>query len=257
MEFIQGLWEAIRTGNLPDLGHWSYVLIALLVFLEGPSVTLVAGTMAATGILRAEWVFVAAAVGNFSSDQFWYWLGRLGGHSGFLRRLRWFRRRTDDLSNFESQIQEHGVKMYLMAKLSMGLLTIPTLMSAGLARVSWWRMAGVSVLIEPLWTGFLVFAGYRLGEHVSGLDRDLKVAALIGGVALLLIFLYWYRRIFQRVSTARKADPALIIEQPGGEPAMDKPAMDEPAMDEPTLHEPALHEPALHEPTVNEPVLNE
>lgn len=206
MEVIQGFWEAIRTGSLPDLGHWSYVLIALLVFLEGPSVTLVAGAMAATGILRAEWVFVAAAIGNFCSDQFWYWLGRLGGHSGFLRRFRWFQRRTHELSQFESGIQEHGVKMYLMAKVSMGLLTIPTLMSAGLARVAWWRMAGVSVLIEPIWTGFLVFAGYRLGEHASRMGRGLEVAALIGGVALLLFFLYWYRRIFQRVNEARKAN---------------------------------------------------
>ena len=78
MELIQGFWEAIRTGNLPDLGQWSYVLIALLVFVEGPSVTLVAGAMAATGILRPELVFVAAAAGNIASDQFWYWLGRLG-----------------------------------------------------------------------------------------------------------------------------------------------------------------------------------
>ena len=205
MELIQGVWEAIRTGNLPDLGHWSYVLIALLVFLEGPSVTLVAGAMAATGILRPEWVCVAAAAGNFASDQFWYWLGRLGGAQGFLRRFRWFRHRTDEIAQIESGIQEHAVKMYLMAKLSMGLLAIPTLMSAGLARVAWWRLAGVSVVIEPIWTGFLVFAGYRLGEHIARLERGLEIAALVAGCALLLALLYWYRRVFQRINEARKA----------------------------------------------------
>lgn len=205
MELIQGVWEAIRTGNLPDLGHWSYVLIALLVFLEGPSVTLVAGAMAATGILRPEWVLVAAAAGNFASDQFWYWLGRLGGAQGFLRRFRWFRQRTDEIAQIESGIQEHAVKMYLMAKLSMGLLAIPTLMSAGLARVAWWRLAGVSVVIEPIWTGFLVFAGYRLGEHIARLERGLEIAALVAGCALLLALLYWYRRALQRINEAHKA----------------------------------------------------
>jgi membrane protein DedA with SNARE-associated domain len=205
MEFIQGFWEAIRTGNLPDLGNWSYVLIALLVFLEGPSITLVAGTMAATGILRAEWVFVAAVIGNFFADQFWYWLGRLGGHRGFLFRLRWFQRRKAEIEQLESGVQEHGVKMYLMAKLSMGLLTIPTLVSAGLMSVAWWRLAGVSVLVEPIWTGFLVFAGYRLGEHITRMERGLQVAALVGGVVLLLVLLWWYRRVFARISTARKA----------------------------------------------------
>jgi membrane protein DedA with SNARE-associated domain len=205
MEFIQGFWEAIRTGNLPDLGNWSYVLIALLVFVEGPSVTLVAGAMAATGILRAEWVFVAAATGNFLADQFWYWAGRFGGHRDFLFRFRWFQSRKLEIEHLESGMQEHGVKMYLMAKLSMGLLTIPTLVSAGLARVAWWRMAGVSILIEPFWSGFLVFAGYRLGEHITRMERGLQVAALIGGVLLLLLFLWWYRRMFARFEEARKA----------------------------------------------------
>lgn len=212
MELIQGFWEAIRTGHLPDLGHWSYVLIALLVFVEGPSVTLVAGAMAATGILRAEWVLVAAAIGNFASDQFWYWLGRLGGAQSFLRRSHWFQRRADEIAQIESGIQEHAVKMYLMAKLSMGLLAIPTLMSAGLVRVSWWRLASVSVVIEPLWTGFLVFAGYRLGQHITRLERGLQIAALIAGCALLLLFLYWYRRMFQRFSEAQKAGLSTIHE---------------------------------------------
>ncbi len=205
MEFIQGFWEAIRTGNLPDLGNWSYVLIALLVFLEGPSVTLVAGTMAATGILRAEWVLVAAVIGNFCADQFWYWLGRLGGHNGRLFRLSWFQHRRAEIEQLESGVQEHGVKMYLMAKLSMGLLSIPTLVSAGLMRVAWWRLAGVSILVEPFWTGFLVFAGYRLGEHIQTMQRELKVAALLGGIVLLLVLLWWYRRMFGRISAARKA----------------------------------------------------
>lgn len=202
MEFIHGFWEAIRTGSLPDLGRWSYVLIALLVFVEGPSVTLVAGTMAATGILRAELVFAAAAIGNFSSDQFWYWMGRLGGKSRLLLRIGWYRQRAAEITRLESGIREHGVKMYWMAKISMGLLTIPTLMSAGLARVAWWRIAGAGILIEPIWTGILVLAGYRLGEHISRMERSLQVAALIGGIVLLLFFLQMYRRMFQKINAA-------------------------------------------------------
>jgi membrane protein DedA with SNARE-associated domain len=66
-------------------------------------------------------------------------------------------------------------------------------------------MAGVSILIEPFWTGFLVFAGYRLGEHITRMERGLQVAALIGGVLLLLLFLWWYRRMFARFEEARKA----------------------------------------------------
>ncbi len=213
MEVLQSFWEAIRTGNLPDLGNWSYLLIALLVFIEGPSVTLVAGAMAATGILRAEWVVVAAAIGNFSADQFWYWLGRIGGNRGFLFRFRWLRRRKSDIEHLEEGMQEHGVKMYLMAKLSMGLLTIPTLLSAGLARVTWWRLAAVSIVVEPIWTSFLVFAGYRLGEHITRMERGLQIAAVVGGIVLLLLFLWWYRRMFARITAAREARMSTLNER--------------------------------------------
>lgn len=205
MEFIQGFWEAIRTGNLPDLGAWSYALITLLVFVEGPSVTLVAGAMAATGILRPELVFIAAALGNFLSDQFWYWLGRIGGHGGRLYRIGWMRNHRDQLEQLEAGVQEHGVKMYLMSKLSMGLLSIPTLVSAGLAHVAWYRLVLVSIMIEPIWSGFLVLAGYRLGEHIARMERGLQIFALIGGVVLFLVFLAMYRRMFRRISEVKKA----------------------------------------------------
>ena len=93
MEVLQSIWDAIRTGTVPDLGYWSYVLITILVFLEGPSVTLVAGAMAATGFLDVKLVFVAAALGNFLADVWWYTLGYVGGHRGFLYRFRFFRSR--------------------------------------------------------------------------------------------------------------------------------------------------------------------
>jgi membrane protein DedA with SNARE-associated domain len=66
-------------------------------------------------------------------------------------------------------------------------------------------LAGVSLLFEPFWSGFLVFAGFRLGEHISRMERGLQVAALVGGVLLLLALLWWYRRMFARIAAARNA----------------------------------------------------
>lgn len=71
--------------------------------------------------------------------------------------------------------------------------------------MAWWRLAGVSIVNEPIWTGFLVFAGYRLGEHIARLARRLGIAALVAGCVLLLALLYWYCRAFQRINEAREA----------------------------------------------------
>ncbi|MBK8051530.1 MAG: hypothetical protein IPK16_33255 [Anaerolineales bacterium] len=54
---------------------WSYLIIFLMVFIEGPVVTLIAGAMVGAGILRLDLAYAARAIGNFLADQFWYWLG--------------------------------------------------------------------------------------------------------------------------------------------------------------------------------------
>ncbi|MBK8797177.1 MAG: hypothetical protein IPM07_12895 [Anaerolineales bacterium] len=78
MAILDQIRIALLTGTPPDLGHWSYLIIAILVFIEGPAVTLVAAAMAATGILRVDLVFVAAAIGNFLADSTWYGIGYMG-----------------------------------------------------------------------------------------------------------------------------------------------------------------------------------
>lgn len=80
------LWRQITTalahGSLPDLGAWSYVILVLLVFIEGPAATLVAATMAAAGILRADLVFLVSVFANFLADVFWYLIGYSVGQGG-------------------------------------------------------------------------------------------------------------------------------------------------------------------------------
>ena len=43
MAILDQIRSAFLTGIPPDLGRWSYLIIAILVFMEGPAVTLVAG----------------------------------------------------------------------------------------------------------------------------------------------------------------------------------------------------------------------
>ncbi len=205
IEALQGAWEAIMTGALPDVGMWSYLIIFLMVFIEGPVVTLIAGAMVGAGLLRLDLAYAACAIGNFLADQFWYWLGYVGGHRSFLYRIRWLRRRRRQIEEFESSMQDHGIKLYLLSKVSMGLFTIPILIAAGIARVSWVRLTAVNVAFEIVWTAFLLFAGYRLGEHIAQMERGLQIAALVGGVIFLVLFISMYRRVFRRIVQAGRA----------------------------------------------------
>ena len=81
IEFVKELWATVHSGGWPELGVWSYVLLALLVATEGPVSTLLGAAAAAAGILDIRFVFLAAFLGNVLGDCLWYWslksLGRL------------------------------------------------------------------------------------------------------------------------------------------------------------------------------------
>jgi membrane protein DedA with SNARE-associated domain len=204
--FIEQLWHAVQTGQLPDLGNWSYVILIVLVFIEGPVATLAAATMAASGILRADLVFLFSMIANFMADVFWYLLGYFGGSRRLLLRIGWVRRRWFTIRRIQRDLRNRAAKLYLLTKLSMGLLTIPILIAAGMSRVPWLHLAAVGLIIEPLWNGLLVFAGLHLGKYVAQLEQGLQVWALVGTVAIFFILLTAYRRMFARIAHTMGVD---------------------------------------------------
>jgi membrane protein DedA with SNARE-associated domain len=200
MDFFQPLIDAFQTGQLPDIGNWSYLLILILVFFEGPSITLVAGAMAATGALRWEWVFLSAMLGNFLADSTWYALGYFGGYRFLRRHLRWFRENDAQVAQMEAHMHENGVKLFAVSKLSLGVAIIPTLVAAGMARLPWRRLLPVSLVVEPIWTGALTLLGYRLGDSIARMERGLQILAVVGGVLVVVLAIWLYRRMFKKLA---------------------------------------------------------
>jgi len=200
MELFEQIWTAIRTGTLPDLGAWSYLLLFILVFLEGPVVTMMAGAMAGAGILRFDVVLLVAIVANTVADYTWYLLGYFGGNRSILYRTRWMRRRRHLVQRLRASVRQEAVKLFVLTKLAVGVMSIPVLIAAGMSRVAWWRLFLVSLVVEPLWNGILIFAGYRLGDYIAQLDRGLRIVALIGSAIIIWLFIDIYRRVLRRIS---------------------------------------------------------
>jgi membrane protein DedA with SNARE-associated domain len=201
---------AISSRTLPDLGAWSYLILVLLVFVEGPAATLVAATMAAAGILRADLVFLFSIAANFMADVFWYLIGYSAHRGGRVLRFAWLQRRWHMVESMEQALHGRAAKMYLVTKLSMGLLTIPVLIASGLGRVPWLRLLAVSLVVEPIWNGLLVLAGYRLGDSVAHMERGMRFAAIGGSVLIFVILLYFYRRMFSRLFNVVKVERPAI-----------------------------------------------
>jgi membrane protein DedA with SNARE-associated domain len=71
IHFLQAIILAMRTHQVPELGYGTYLILFLLVAVEGPIAILLASAMASAGLLRPALVFVSAVFGNLTADCVW------------------------------------------------------------------------------------------------------------------------------------------------------------------------------------------
>ena len=190
---LQDFWAGFVAGTLQPLGNWNYFFIAILVMIEGPIATLLAAMTASGGVLKPEWVFVAASVGNLLADVLWYSLGRLG-------KLQWLIQHGSRLGLQETHIHRlqrgmhaHARKILILAKLTLSF-AIPALIAAGMARVPWRRWFTSVFAAEMVWTGGLVFIGYHVTLSLRRLEAGLQIVAVVGIAIFLVLAVRYFLR---------------------------------------------------------------
>jgi membrane protein DedA with SNARE-associated domain len=203
----------LQAGTLPDLGYWNYLLFALFVIVEGPVVTVLAGAAASAGLLKPDLVFVAAGTANLTADALWYLFGFAFKREFLLRHGRRFGLRAVHLEKLQGNIKAHAFRLLFIAKITYGF-AVPTIVAAGLSRLSWRRWFPPLVTAEVLWSGGLVLFGYYAGETFRQIEKDLRYLALFFAAAVLLLLIWWVRRV---LSTRSEATHTLDCEfQEGG-----------------------------------------
>lgn len=177
-----------------ELECWSYLLLALLVAVEGPSATILGAFLASTGVLRPGWVFVAAAMGNSAADIGWYMLGYLGRFEVLMRHIGWLRKYQSQINFLEREMTRHATKVLLVAKLTLGM-SIPALVAAGMAHVPWRRWYPPILIAECIWTGSLVLIGYYLGQYVRQFEIGMQLVAVAGVIISVATGIWLIKRM--------------------------------------------------------------
>jgi membrane protein DedA with SNARE-associated domain len=209
VRLLQDFLLAVKTGQLPQLGYWTYLVLALLVAVEGPIATLLGAAAASAGLMQPILVFIAAAFGNLTADSLWYSLGYAGKIETALRLGRRVGIRQDFLESLEKGLQNHATKIMLMAKLTMSFM-IPSLLAAGLVKVPWRRWFPAVFSGEMLWTGSLVLIGYYATEAIKRVERGIEYA-ILGLSLVFVVFILWMgrriiRNLFKSIGVTRSGE---------------------------------------------------
>ena len=197
LQFIHAVYEALRAGHLPELGFYTYVVLALLVLLEGPIATLLGAAAASAGLMHWWGVFAAASIGNLSADYLWYRLGVAGRIEWLFRIGRLFGVSRQNLERSKNLMREHAPKVLFLAKLTLTFM-VPSLIAAGLVRAPWRRWFPAVFTGEMIWTGSLVLIGYHATEAIKHAQRSLEYFIAIGSLVFLVATIIVGRRILQK-----------------------------------------------------------
>jgi membrane protein DedA with SNARE-associated domain len=184
---IQDFIQALRSGQFPQLGTWTYIVLAALVAVEGPIATLLGAAAASAGLMKPELVFVAAAGGNLTADSLWYTLGYLGKVDWLLKFGQKLGIKVDVLDRLETEMHDHAARILFVGKLTLSLM-IPALITAGLVKAPWRRWFPAIFCGEMLWTGSLIIIGFYTTEAIKRVAQWVEFVAL-GGAILVVVFL--------------------------------------------------------------------
>jgi len=203
---FQSLLQALRSGELPELGIWSYIVLFLLVAIQGPVGTLEGAVAASTGLMKPGWVFVAAMAGSLVDDTLLYSLGYFGKMDWVLRFGKSRGIQVDTLERLQKAMHDKATRILFIAILTMGMI-IPALIAAGLVKAPWKRWFPPILLGELIWTGLMLLIGFYATEAVFRVERGIDYAAL-GGAVIFVVFLIVAGRRFLKQQYRGTMDPA-------------------------------------------------
>ena len=168
---------------------YKYAIIFPIAVIEGPTVSIIAGSLAQAGYMNVFYVYALIVFGDMVGDTIYYCIGRFGGLY-FIRRWNHILKiDTTKVVKLEKTFNTHGVKLLIAGK-AQGLGSI-ILMTAGLTKYPFGPYMWYNTLATLVKSSVLLYIGYTFGrQYASANDIVFKT-----GIALSLVFLvgiYFY-----------------------------------------------------------------
>lgn len=193
LQWLDTFWETMQSGGIQEWGRWNYLLLLVLIAVEGPIATLVGAAAASAGFMRLSVVIAVSALANLIADIGWYSLGYFSNEETLIRYLRWVGLRRRHLDKLRWAMRRHARKVLLIAKFSTGF-AIPALVAAGLSHIPLRRWFPVVFLAGVGWSTTLALVGFYATEAIKQVETGLHYLALLGLVAVFVLFLYLAHR---------------------------------------------------------------
>jgi len=172
-----------------------YILMFLLMLIEGPVVTAAGAFAAALGYFNIWLVLILSVLGNLLPDVIYYALG-FWGRRGFVDKYGHYLKITPErVSKLEELYHKNIGKTLIIVKLAPVLAT-PGLIVAGVAKVPIKRFAVWSLIVTAPSSLFYLIVGYYFGAAYQKIIHyaDIGGYIIVAAVAVFILLSYLQKR---------------------------------------------------------------
>ena len=149
-------------------GVFFYAIVFAWTFLEGETVVIFAGFAAAQGLVEPLPLLVAAWLGSFAGDQFYFWIARHFGVKLLDRFPRW----RHGVDGALSWLERYDAWFILSFRFIYGVRNFSSF-ALGLSAVQWDRFLRLNFAAAGLWAASFIAIGYFLGHAFHAMLGDL------------------------------------------------------------------------------------
>jgi membrane protein DedA with SNARE-associated domain len=160
---------------------YGYLAVALITFLEGESIVILAGIAVGAGQLVFGEVVLYAVLGSVAGDQLWFHIGRRWGPRVAAWRPSW----SIPAERILARLRARETFVMLTFRFYYGLRAL-TPFVIGAARVPPLRFLRLNFIGAVIWATTFTFGGYMLGD---ALMRQFDAISGWGTLAVLGAFL--------------------------------------------------------------------
>jgi len=181
--------------------HYGYWAVGAALLIEnagipvpGETILLLASFLAfSQHELQLPWIIVVATLAATFGDNIGFALGYYGGRPVLERYRTAFRIQDATLARGEELFARYGTVTIFFARFVFGMRIIAGPL-AGVLRMPWRKFTVFNFLGAAVWVTVISGAGYLFGQHLSRLERDIRLFDVVAAILVLMgLGLLWWR----------------------------------------------------------------
>ncbi len=206
--------EELFVGLLKEYG---YIILFIWSIMEGEMGLIMAGILCHTGDMWYPFAVIVAALGGFTGDQIYFYIGRFNKH--YLSRALNKQKRKLAISHL--LLRKYGWPIIFVQRYMYGLRTVLP-MAIGLTKYSGRRFALINLASAFVWAAMTITPAWYFGEQILAVVSWAKAhwyfALPFAGTMAFLVLRVFHRieRQLLEKQTARRArsEPAISTSLP-------------------------------------------